>query len=62
VCIYIHIIGRSDLLYRQMRPTIDAKEAYYRGKRDLQKAPEIVTVQGSGFSYLHKAPGLVAVL
>jgi hypothetical protein len=45
-----------------MRPTIDAKEAYYRGKRDLQKAPEIVTVQGSGFSYLHKAPGLVAVL
>ena len=29
-------IGRKrDLLQRQKRPTIEAKETYYRGKRDL---------------------------
>jgi len=37
---------KSDLLERQKRPTIEAKETYYRGKRDLlwrQKRPTIET-------------------
>ena len=36
--------GQRDLLYRQKRPTIQAKETYYRGTRDLryrQKRPTI---------------------
>jgi hypothetical protein len=28
-------IGKRDLLQRQKRPITEAKETYYRGKRDL---------------------------
>ena len=43
-CYVCQCRGKRDPLYRQKRPTIEAKETYYRGKRDLlqrQKRPTI---------------------